>query len=129
MEQSKYLIDSNAVIDYLGNTLPKAGMEFMNAVVDARPNLSVITQIEVVGFSCAEQHYTVLSNFIDDSAVIGLTENVVNICIEIRKNYRIKLPDALVAASALTFNLILITRNTADFKNFENIKVIDPHSL
>ncbi|MEK6615315.1 MAG: hypothetical protein AABZ32_04270 [Bacteroidota bacterium] len=45
MEQPQYLIDSNAVIDYLGKKLPASGMDFMNVVVDAVPNVSVITKI------------------------------------------------------------------------------------
>ena len=51
MGQPQYLIDSNAVIDYLGNKLPAKGMEFMDSVIDEVPNLSVVTKIEVLGFN------------------------------------------------------------------------------
>ncbi|MDR9364049.1 MAG: hypothetical protein RI575_01830 [Balneolaceae bacterium] len=54
MAESYYLIDSNAVIDYLGNRLPKSGMNFMNDVVDAAANVSVITKMEVLGFNTPE---------------------------------------------------------------------------
>lgn len=43
MEQ--YLIDTNAVSDYLANAFPLKGMQFMDTVIDAVPNLSIITQI------------------------------------------------------------------------------------
>lgn len=43
MEQSQYLINTNAVIDYLGSKLPATGMDFMNGVIDAVPNISVVT--------------------------------------------------------------------------------------
>ena len=33
MEQQQYLIDTNAVIDYLGEKLPASGMAFMNGVI------------------------------------------------------------------------------------------------
>lgn len=56
MEQPQYLIDTNAVIDYLGNKLPVSGMDFMNTVIDAVPNVSVVTKIEVLGFNAPEPH-------------------------------------------------------------------------
>ncbi|NCQ11340.1 MAG: type II toxin-antitoxin system VapC family toxin [Bacteroidetes bacterium] len=50
MERPKYLIDTNSIIDYLSNKLPTSGMDFMNDVVDAIPNVSVINKIELLGF-------------------------------------------------------------------------------
>lgn len=56
MEQSQYLIDSNAVIDYPGQKFPANGMDFMNQVIDAGPNVSVITKIEVLGFNTSNEN-------------------------------------------------------------------------
>ena len=129
MEQPQYLIDTNAVIDYLGNKLPASGMNFMNDVIDAVPHISVITKIEVLGFNTPEQHYTILSDFINDATVFDLSNNVVEVSIDIRKKYKTKLPDAIIAATALVYNLVVISRNISDFKNIDGLKVIDPHSL
>jgi predicted nucleic acid-binding protein len=129
MEQPKYLIDTNVVIDYLGNKLPASGMVFMNTLMDSIPNISVVTKIEVLGFQVPEEHQQLLSNFINDAIVLDLTYQVVNICIDIRKKYKTKLPDAIIAATALAFNMILTTRNTSDFKNIDGLQVIDPYSL
>ena len=129
MEQPQYLIDTNAVIDYLGNKLPVSGMDFMNTVIDAVPNVSIVTKIEVLGFNAPEQHYKTLSNFISDATVLDLTNNVVEMSIEIRKKHRTKFPDAIIAATALVYDLVLISRNISDFKNINELKVIDPHRL
>lgn len=129
MEQAQYLIDSNAVIDYLGNRLTISGMNFMSGVVDEIPNVSVITKIEVLGFNTPDEHYTTLTNFINDSTVIDLSHNVVEACIVLRKKYKIKLPDAIIAATALVYNLILISHNISDFKDIEGLQVIDPYSV
>lgn len=51
MAETYYLIDSNAVIDYLGGRFPEPGMSFMNDVIDAVANVSVITKMEVLGFN------------------------------------------------------------------------------
>jgi hypothetical protein len=129
MEQPKYLVDTNTVIDYLGKKNPASSMEFMNSVIDAVPNISVVTKIEVLGFNTTDEHYQLLTNFMNDATVLGLTENVVDKCIEIRKFHRIKLPDAIIAATAFVYDLILITRNVADFKNIKGLEVIDPHKM
>jgi predicted nucleic acid-binding protein len=49
--------------------------------------------------------------------------------IEIRKAYRIKLPDAIIAATALVNDYTLVSRNLGDFEKIEGLTVIDPHSL
>ena len=41
----------------------------------------------------------------------------------------LKLGDAIIAATALVHNLILISRNTADFINIEGLDIIDPHNM
>lgn len=129
MEQPQYLIDTNAVIDYLGSKIPASGIDFMNTVIDAVPNVSVVTKIEVLGFNAPEQHYKTLSDFINDATVLDLTNNVVEASIAIRKKHKTKLPDAIISATAIVYDLVLISRNTSDFKNIDGLKVIDPHSL
>ena len=67
-----------------------------------------------------------LTNFIDDSLVIELEQAVKNKTADIRKQYKIKLPDAIIAATALVNNLTLLTRNTKDFENINGLKIINP---
>jgi predicted nucleic acid-binding protein len=129
MEQPQYLIDTNVVIDYLGQKIPLSGMKFMNTIIDNIPNVSVITKIEVLGFNAPAEHYQLLTDFMNDATVIQLTNKVVDASIEIRKNYKTKLPDAVIAATALVYDLTIISRNVSDFKNIQNLKVVNPHSL
>ncbi len=129
MEQQNYLIDTNVVIDYLGNKISSEGMQFMNNVVDAIPNISVITKIEVLGFNTTDEQYQILTDFMDDAIVFELTEEVADLCIGLRKKYKSKLPDAIIASTALAAKATLITRNTSDFKNIKGLKLIDPYAL
>lgn len=129
MEQPQYLIDTNTVIDYLGNKLPVTGMHFMNSVINAVPNISVITKIEVLGFNAPDEHYQLLASFMADATVFDLTDSIVDTSIDIRKKHKTKLPDAIIAATAMVYGLILISRNIADFKNILGIQVLDPHSM
>ena len=127
MEQPQYLIDTNAVIDYLGKKLPISGMNFMNKVVDDYPNVSVISKIEVLGFNMLAEYHILCTNFINDTTVLDLTTDVVNASITIRKANKTKLADSIIAATALVYDLVLITRNIDDFKNIPNLKFVDAH--
>jgi hypothetical protein len=51
---------------------------------------------------------------------------VIERAIEIRRSVRIKIPDALVAATALIYEANLVTRNTGDFKNVPDLSVLGP---
>ena len=129
MEQPEYLIDTNAIIDYLGRKLPSSGMDFLDVTIDSKPNVSVITKLEILGFNAPETHYQILVDFINDVNILELTDATIDICIELRKKYKIRLPDAIIAATALTNDLILITRNISDFKNISGLEIIDPHHI
>ncbi len=62
----------------------------------------------------------------NDAIVLDLTEDVANQSIQIRKTRKTKLPDAIIAATAMIYDLALITRNIDDFKNIPNLKVVNP---
>ena len=127
MEQ--YLIDTNAVSDYLANAFPLKGMQFMDTVIDAAPNLSIITQIELLCWNTENDIELNVKSFIADSIILNIDDNVIVNCVAIRKGKKIKTPDAIIAATALTHGLTLISHNTNDFKNIKGLKFIDPHAL
>lgn len=129
MAKTEYLIDTNVIIDYLGQKLPEPGMVHMNNVIDDIPCISIITKIEVLGFSAPEKHEQLLLSFMNDAIIFELSQPIVDICIEIRKKYKTKLPDAIIAATSLAFDFTLITRNVSDFKKIEGLKIFNPYDL
>ena len=123
----RYLIDTNTVIDYLDNKLNNKAEELIETI---EAQLSVVSRIELLVWSKAStQQLAILNSFIEASIVYNLEESIILKTIEIRKEHRLKLPDAIIAATALVYDLTLITRNTADFKIIPNLKIIDPHSF
>ncbi len=123
-----HLIDSNAVIEFLDGMLPPAGSQWLETLVDNNQHrLSIINRIELLGFNGKPSEMKVLSDFIGTSTVLLLTEDVVLKTIELRKQTKIKLPDAVIAATALVHRLTLVSRNTGDFKNIPGLTVINPH--
>lgn len=89
--EPQHLIDTNTVIDYLGRKLPDSGMAFMNNIIDAVPNISIITRIEVLGFSAPDEHYKTLTDFMDDAVILNIDTAGADKIIDIRKAHKIKL--------------------------------------
>ena len=124
-----YLIDTNVVSDYLSSSFPTAGMELMDKAIDAIPNISIITQIELLCWNTDETTTQSIKNFIDDSVVLNINAAVVAHCVNLRKSKKIKTPDAIIAATALAYDFTIITNNEKDFENIEGLKITNPYKL
>lgn len=127
MEQ--YLIDTNVVSDYFSASLPTNGLHFMDAVIDEVPNLSVITQIELLCWKTDSLKEQRVKDFIEDSVVLDITPNVIMHCVDIRRNNRVKTPDAIIAATAIAYDLTLISNNEKDFSQINGMKFINPYKV
>lgn len=110
----------------MGNKLPGKAKNLIAQVIDEEINLSVINKIELLGFSKVEQD---LIDFVACSNIHQMADVIVDKTIEVRSLYKIKLPDAIIAATALANGLTLVSRNTKDFKNIQGLEVIDPYGL
>lgn len=127
MEQ--YLIDTNVVSDYLSELFPEAGMTLIDEAIDATPNLSIITQIELLSWKTDSSTEQQIKNFILDSVIWEVTPDVVNECVRIRRSKKIKTPDAIIAATALVHGFTIITNNEKDFENISGLKIVNPYKL
>lgn len=97
----RYLVDSNILIKFTARLLPDEAYNTLRDIIDADFNISIINKIEVLG------HYTVNAawrNFIDQAVLLIIDDDIVEQTILIRKNHKIKLPDAIVAATAMVIN-------------------------
>ncbi len=90
-------------------------------------SISAITEIELLCWKTAtEKDLEVLRNFINDVLVIELEQPIKIKTADIRKVHRIKLPDAIIAATALVYDLTLLSRNLSDFGGINGLKIINP---
>jgi len=122
----KYLLDSNVIIGFLAAKIPQDGMKIVSEMIDQIPNISVISQIEVLRFNDTPENEASLEKFINTSVIYPLSNNVIKHTIKLCKQSKIKLPDAIIAATALTEGLTLVTRNIDDFKKIPNLELFDP---
>lgn len=127
----KYLWDTNTAIYYLQQQFPPGAEKFIDDLLkDEQPVISAITEIELLCWKTAsEKDLEVLHNFINDALVIELEQPIKLKTADIRKVHRIKLPDAIIAATAIVYDLTLISRNVVDFSNINGLKIINPWEM
>ncbi|MCL2443204.1 MAG: type II toxin-antitoxin system VapC family toxin [Treponema sp.] len=124
-----YLLDSNVIIGYLAGRIPASGMGIISEIVNKRPNISVISQIEVLRFNDTSENEAILEEFINLSKIYPLSNIIVERTIKLCKQMKIKLPDAIIAATALIEDLTLVTRNIDDFKKIPDLSVLNPWDI
>ena len=123
------LVDSNVIIDYVSNRIPEKSAKQLDIYFNSNFSVSIISKIEVLGFNTQEYELEQLKSFIQLSSIVYIDEAVAGKTIEIRRMKRIKLPDAIIAATALVQNCILLSHNSTDFNKIEGLQVVDPYSF
>ena len=122
-----YLIDSNASIDFFNKSLPESGRSLL---INSIPIISIVTFIEIFSKkSLSDGERPDLKDFTEAAIIYDVDTDVALRTIDIRLKYKIKIPDALIAATAIHYNLILVTRNLSDFNNISGLQIINPHAV
>lgn len=126
---ARFLIDSNVFIDYLESRLPSASSAWLSQLLLAGDfAISVVTRIELLSHQGAlARTQQLLATVVRASTELPLDEPVILETIRLRQTYKRKLPDAIIAATALTQQLTLVTRNVADFTVIAGLTVVNPH--
>ena len=121
-----YLIDTNVLIDAQIGRLTPIGKHYLSKIIDTDFTVSFITYIEFLGYKDISKSS---EDFIALAKVIEIDSSIINACITLRREKSIKLPDAIIAATALAKDLVLVTRNVGDFKNILDLNIINPFEL
>ncbi|WP_426238433.1 type II toxin-antitoxin system VapC family toxin [Pararhizobium sp. DWP1-1-3] len=106
----KALFDTNILIDYL-NGIAQARDEL--ALYEEKA-ISIISWMEVMA-GAREEAEAGTRAFLNGFSLVGLTAPIADLAVTLRRKRRIKLPDAIIEASAQANGMLLITRNTKDF--------------
>jgi hypothetical protein len=105
------LFDTNILIDYLG------GVESARAELARHADrcISVVTWMEVLVGTRGEDEADMVEMFLRDFRVVEITRGVAREAVALRRAHRLRLPDAIVWASARTESALFVTRNAKDF--------------
>jgi predicted nucleic acid-binding protein len=91
---------------------------------------SAITRLELFGLpGLKDEEETKISEILNPFVEIAVDSQIIDGAILIRKTKRIKVPDAIIAATALERSSSLITRNIEDFKGIPDLVLIDPYTI
>ncbi len=122
----RYLIDSNTLVDAQTRAMPEKGLAFMAQAVNEDFTISFVSYIEFLGYKYATKS---MEEFIALANVIEIDKAIIDATIELRKSRRIKLPDAIIAATAIVSDRKLVTRNITDFSNIKGLNVVNPWEI
>ena len=108
MNGEKILLDTNIALYLLGGDATLATILNQKEVF-----LSIISEMELLAYpTISDVEIQSVKSFIADANILELTQPIKEIAISIKRQYKLKLPDAIIAASAIQANLPLISADT-----------------
>lgn len=117
-----YLIDTNIIIYYLEGE--QAAVSFLRTH-RGKLAISSVTWMETLSYPLSADEEQVVRAFLHEFRLIEISSPVMELSVKVRRMKKMKLPDAIIAASAVHHDLILVTRNIKDFKGTA-VKTLDP---
>jgi hypothetical protein len=122
-----YLLDTNILIYYF------------NDDPAVQPIFEEIQAGDAVGFYCpiswvellcypdlSEAEANLMREFLRTLSCVSMTESILDCAADIRRNYRVRLADSLIAACALGEGCTLVTRNVEDFRRIDELTILNP---
>lgn len=121
---SRLLLDTNAVIYFFD------GMDSIATLVLDQGNdvsISFITKIELLSFDTDDMSLMKnISDFIEEIEVIFIDDQIIAEKIDYRKNAKLKVPDAIIAATAKVHGLTLVTADKSLSQKLQGIDILSP---
>ena len=126
---SACIIDTNILIYHLAGVLTDQAEATLAGALESGSYISIITRIELLGWrKHSPDSLKAAEALLQSVSEIPLHEEIIRLCISFRQNYPIKLPDAIIAATARYAKVPLMTRNMPDFERVPELKMVDPLS-
>lgn len=117
----RYLLDTNVIIYLVSGRLAFP-------LPEGRFSVSIITEIELLSYAgISDEEEQKIRDLLSLLEPIQLIDSVRDETIRLRRKNRLKLPDAIIAASALMHDLILLTNDQA-FSSIDGL-VCEPLQL
>lgn len=119
MSGNKFLLDTNAVLYILG------GDEALSTLLyNERLYISVITEMELLSYkNITVRERQQIKNFLSDFVIINITDAIKDQTIEVKKNSHLKLPDSIIAATAIVLDISFVTSDK-QFKTIADLNLL-----
>ena len=124
MSGIEWLLDTNMVIGLLKGHAPAISLAEQSGLVLDKAAVSQITRMELLGYPrLTEQEEQEIRSFMAACQVQLLSETIEAKAIELRRAGTFKLPDAIVAATAITGKLRLLTLDQGMLRGLQKFGV------
>ncbi len=118
MSGLRFVADTNFLINV------HEGLPVTEPFLDGTVITSIISEIELLGWKGLTALEKIkLKAMLEDSTIIDLNPDIKNKAIELRQQYGIKTPDAIIAATSKFMQLPLVTSDKG-FRKLKGIKII-----
>lgn len=108
MSGNKLVLDTNVIIYYLRGV--NNSFDFIKKHVNDQINISIISKIELLSYhDTTDEDETLINGFIKKLTVVSISTEIEQNTIEFRRKTRLKLPDSIIAATALSIDATLVT--------------------
>lgn len=124
----RFLIDTNILIYLSKGEFPGSiDDQWLLQLFKDSFQISIITKIEFLGWrKHTLETFKTAQTFLKHAVIHGLNESIADKTIHIRQSHKIRLPDAVIAATCLVQALTLVTINDKDFIGIKGLKVLNP---
>lgn len=120
MSGNRFILDTNILLYLIGKKIP------VDALPEGEFSVSFVTELEVLSYpSITPQEENQLKRFLRDIPVIDITAEIKERTIDLRKKYSLRLPDAIIAATAIQLDATLVTND----KGFSIVREIQLKSV
>ncbi len=114
MNGNKYLLDTNIVLYLLGGKISN------KEIREGEYLVSFVTELELLSYpNISETEENSIRDFLDNIRVVNITPQIKEQTIFFRKKYKLKLPDAIISATAFFSNAELVTNDKSLSKILE----------
>lgn len=123
-----YCVDSDVLIDYLRGMEAARGF-LLESSRELNLYISIISIVELYSGSGTKDHIKKesLNQFLSNFRTIELTQPIAVLAGELRRDFQKPFADSIIAASAISLGLSLVTKNTKHFKDISGLRLSVPY--
>jgi predicted nucleic acid-binding protein len=119
MSGNKLFVDSNILLYFL-----KGEKEIVEIISENEIVISFINELELLSFpNLTYESEDSIKGILKNCQIININEEIKLLTVELRRKYKLKLPDSIIAASAFYFNIPLLTADK-HFNQIEELEII-----
>lgn len=120
------ILDTNIIIElFKGNTKT---IEILQSIEEEIFSVSVITAMELYYGALNKRELNKIKKFLENFELLTINEEISKVALSLiekySKSHGLDIPDALIAATAIYYNALLLTYNKRDFEYIKDLKLI-----